>query len=118
VAGAHQEVTVVNITLADLQVHRVTIEWFLDRQPDAEWIEAFDDTVLNKRVMRAFVPSAYGRPMVMHDATIVWAVRIGDVRCSLALVEKSVVYANAGVRGTLVPFRSSRGRESSGQARG
>jgi len=95
------KITVENVTLVDLNLYRVTLEWSLDRQPDSHWIEAFNDLVRVNGVMRDCVRSAYGRPIVTLDATIVWAARIGDVKSSLAIVEKLIENANARVRGLL-----------------
>ena len=93
------QVVIERIHFVESRSHRVTVEWVLEAQPAAVWTEAFDATVREDGVLRSFVPSAYGRPMVMHDCTIVWAVAPADLQSSLDFVEQTVAHANARLEG-------------------
>jgi hypothetical protein len=98
-------VSVVGVVILDRHFHRVTIEWSFDRQPDAHWVAAFNETAHTRGVMRSFVPSAYGTPMVLDNSTLVWSVKRGDLKASVAFVERAIAEANATVSSKVVPLR-------------
>jgi len=103
-----REVAVEDVVFADLRLHRVTIRWFLQGQPDAQWVQAFDKTIRTEGALRSFVPSSYGTPMVLENGSIVWSVRRSDVKRSVAFVRRAIALANARATGVLVPFPAQR----------
>jgi len=98
-----QGVVVVKAEVVDKRFHRVTVEWSLNGQPVPEWIEAFNRAVLAAGGFHRHVPSAYGRPMVMHDKTIVWAMFEADVQKAASFVDQAVARTNSQFDSLLDP---------------
>jgi hypothetical protein len=102
--GSYAAIVVRNIQVVGKRFHRVTIEWTLSGQPVSGWIEAFDSALGSAGGFRSHVPSAYGRPMVMRDKTIVWAMFEADAQMAVSLVKRAVSHANAQFDGLLEPI--------------
>jgi hypothetical protein len=94
-----QKVAVLKIQVVGKNYHRVTVEWTLDGRPIKEWIDAFNDSMLAAGGYRSFVPSAYGRPLLMDDGTIVWAMFETDMQTAVSYVEQVVAHTNAELDG-------------------
>jgi hypothetical protein len=90
-----QTVVVVSVEVVGKRFHRITVEWGLDHQPLPEWTEAFGRAVVDAEGFLWHVPSAYGQPMVMNDATIVWCMFEKDAQMAASFVDRAVARANA-----------------------
>jgi hypothetical protein len=88
-------VVVVEVGVVGKRFHRITLEWRLSHQPPPEWIEAFSRTVVDAEGFLWHVPSAYGQPMVMNDATIVWCMFEKDAQTAASFVDRAVAGANS-----------------------
>jgi hypothetical protein len=83
----------VRVSVAEGRPGRVTITWTLDSEPTSEWIAVFDSVSTDPDI-RNTVESAYGRPLVLRDLSIIWSVRDSEVRAAIAFVELAVTSAN------------------------
>jgi hypothetical protein len=92
-SGTDHEPTLVRVSVVESRPGRVTIEWTLDCQPTLGWIAVFDSLGADTD-LRSTVESAYGRPLVMQNQTIVWSVRDPEVRAAISFVELGVTIAN------------------------
>ena len=92
-SGVVQEPTLIRLSVAEARPGRVTIEWTLSCEPTDEWIAAFDALSADSD-LRSCVESAYGRPLVMRDKSIIWSVRDSEVRAAISLVELGVASAS------------------------
>jgi len=92
-SGTVQEPGFVRVSIVEVRPGRVTIEWTLNCQPSAEWIAVFDALSADAD-LRSTVESAYGRPLVMRDGSIIWSVRDSEVRAAISLVQLGVTSAN------------------------
>jgi hypothetical protein len=88
-------VDVVKVEVVGKRFHRITLEWRLSHQPPPEWIEAFGRTVVDAEGFLWHVPSAYGQPMVMNDATIVWCMFEKDAQTAASFVDRAVAGTNS-----------------------
>ena len=87
-------VDVVKVEVVGKRFHRITLEWETEPSASPEWIEAFGRTVLDAEGFLWHVPSAYGQPMVMNDATIVWCMFEKDARTAASFVDRAVAGTN------------------------
>jgi hypothetical protein len=94
-------VVVANVEVVGKRFHRITLEWSLSHQPPPEWIEAFGRTVVDGEGFLWHVPSAYGPPMVMNDATIVWRMFERDAQMAASFVDRAVARANSHLNGLI-----------------
>jgi hypothetical protein len=99
--GPAASVAVANIEVVGKRFHRITLGWRLSHQPPPEWIEAFGRTVADAEGFLWHVPSAYGQPMVMNDATIVWCMFEKDAPTAATFVDRAVTRANSQVDGVI-----------------
>src|ERR1700728_923117 len=88
-------VVVVHVEVVAKRFHRITVEWGLNDQPPPEWIEAFGRAVVDGGGFLWHVPSAYGQPMVMSDATIVWCMFEKDAQMAASFVDRAVAGTNS-----------------------
>jgi hypothetical protein len=89
-----ERVVLVETEVVGKRFHRLTLEWKLNGQPVEGWIRVFNHSVTSGEGFHWHVPSAYGQPMVMQDATIVWALWERDAAAAAAFVEQAVEGAN------------------------
>jgi len=89
-------ITVVDTRLVGSRSHRIGIEWVLDQRPGPAWIAAFN-AAMTEPQRGDIVDSAYGRPLVMLDRTILWAVIESEMRAAVVAVGLAVSYANLHV---------------------
>lgn len=92
-SGTVEQPELVRVSIFEARPGRVTIEWTLNCQPSAEWIAVFDSLSADSD-LRSTVESAYGRPLVMRDKSIIWCVHDSEVRAAISLVELGVTSAN------------------------
>jgi hypothetical protein len=92
-SGTDQEPALVRVSIVESRPGRVTVEWTLDCQPTVGWIVVFDSLSADTD-LRSTVESAYGRPLVMQNQTIIWSVRDSEVRAAISFVELGVTIAN------------------------
>jgi hypothetical protein len=90
-----KKVVLLETEVVGKRFHRLTLEWKLSGQPAEEWIRAFNRSVTSDEGFHWHVPSAYGQPMVMQDATIVWALWESDAVAAASFVEHAVKRTNA-----------------------
>jgi hypothetical protein len=88
-----ESITVVDTRLVGSRSHRISIEWVLNERPSPAWIAAFNAAVAEQQRGNT-VESAYGRPLVMLDRTILWAVIESEMRAAVIAVGLAMSYAN------------------------
>jgi hypothetical protein len=91
--GSVQEPSLVRVSIIESRPGRVTIAWTLNCEPTVEWIAVFDSLSADSD-LRGTVDSAYGRPLVMRDQSIIWSVRDSEVRAAISFVELGVTSTN------------------------
>jgi hypothetical protein len=96
-------VVVAKVEVVGKRFHRITVEWSLNHRPLADWIEAFGRAVVDGEGFLWHVPSAYGQPMVMNDATIVWCMFEKDAPAAASFVDRAVARANSQLVGSIHP---------------
>jgi hypothetical protein len=96
-----EAVAVLKTRLVGARARRVSIEWVLNSQPAPAWIGAFEEAIAVHEPGRSMVDSAYGRPLVMPDETIVWSVIDTEMRSAVLAVESAVLSANSSLDSAL-----------------
>ncbi len=83
----------VDTRLVGSRSRRVAIEWVINERPTPGWIAAFNAAITDQSG-GSFIDSAYGRPLVMLDRTILWAVIESEMRAAVIAVGQAISYAN------------------------
>jgi hypothetical protein len=91
-------VSVLDMRVVRVRPHRFTLEWVLDEQPTSGWIDRFQSAIVAMVGPDRPVSRAYGLPIVLQEAKILWAVGDGDVPSAIPFVEMSVAHANAAAQ--------------------
>lgn len=95
--------SVTRVTVIQARSGRVTLEWTLDGAPTPEWVEAFD-AASEQADFRRWVPSAYGRPLVVHEGVLIWSVAEDQVPAAMGLVERALAEAQQHLSGYRHPL--------------
>ena len=85
--------SIARVTIASARLGRVTLEWVLSSKPTHEWIGVFDSLSADNDFRRT-VESAYGRPLVMLDGTILWSMITAEAQAAIEFVEMNVARAS------------------------
>jgi hypothetical protein len=91
-------VSVRDMRIVRVRPHRFTLEWVLDEQPTSGWIDRFQSAIEAMVGPERPVSRAYGLPIVLQEAKILWAVGDADVSSAIPFVEMSVAHANAAAQ--------------------
>ncbi len=91
-------VTVRDMRIVRVRPHRFTLEWVLDEQPTSGWVDRFQSAIEAMVGQERPVSRAYGLPIVLQEAKILWAVGDADVPSAIPFVEMSVAHANAAAQ--------------------
>jgi hypothetical protein len=91
-------VSVLDMRIVRVRPRRFTLEWVLDEQPTSAWIDRFQSAIVAMVGPDRPVSRAYGLPIVLQEARILWAVGDADVSSAIPFVEMSVAHANAAAQ--------------------
>jgi hypothetical protein len=91
-------VSVRDMRIVRVRPHRLTLEWVLDEQPTSGWIDRFQSAIEAMVGPERRGSRAYGLPIVLEEAKILWAVGDADVASAIPFVEMSVAHANAAAQ--------------------
>lgn len=94
------KVAVTEVQVVGARPPRITVQWRLSDQPQTRWIEAFGQSIDEAGGFGPHVPTAYGQPMVMRDATIVWCMFEADAQRAATFVDRVVNRTNSRLVGS------------------
>jgi hypothetical protein len=100
--GTAEPRSVTRVTVTQARSGRVTLEWTLDGAPTPEWVEVFDQAS-ERAEFRRWVPSAYGRPLVVLEGVVIWSVIADQVPAALGLVDRALADTNQRLTGARHP---------------
>jgi len=107
-------VSVRDMRIVRVRPHRFTLDWVLDEQPTSGWVDRFQSAIEAMVGPERPVSGAYGLPIVLQEAKILWAVADADVASAIPFVEMSVAHANAAAQNR----KSAEDRQASQTAHG